>query len=130
MRDPKSYAKKVETYVERYATPEDADRARGGDDEDDDEDDDDEVMGGGGQSSRPKAPTRGVAPPLTAPPTNGHSSSNGTTTNGHSTSNGTAKRETGSEGEEENDDDDDEDDKMSDMGELSDGDGIMGEMDD
>lgn len=38
MRDPSGYAKKVETYVEKYATPDDADQAG------DDEDEDDEPM--------------------------------------------------------------------------------------
>ena len=117
MRDPKAYAKKVETYVERFATPEDADQARGGDDDDDDDEEDEEL--GNGEASRPKAPTRG-----TAPPTNGHSTSNGhATTNGHA--NGTSKERKGEEEEEDSDGD-----KMSDMGELSDGDEFMGEMDD
>jgi ubiquitin-conjugating enzyme E2 H len=42
MRDPKAYAKKVETYVERYATPADADG-----------DEDEDTMGGVG-SYKPK----------------------------------------------------------------------------
>lgn len=83
MRDPKAYAKKVETYVDKYASNEDADNAG--------DDDGDEPM------SR----------------SNGAKARNG---NGHT--NGDAEEE------------DDEDDKMSDMGELSDGDEFMGEMDD
>ena len=101
MRDPAGYNKKVEMYVERYATPEDADQAA----EDDDEDDSDE------EAPRPKKVE------------NGSSKTNGkaTTTNGN-----------GSKAEADDDEEDEEDDdKMSDMGELSDGDDeFMGEMDD
>lgn len=87
MRDPKAYAKKVESYVDKYASNEDADRA--GENGDDDE------------------------------PMSRSSRANG---NGHTT----AKEKAGSDDE----DDDDDDDPMSDMGELSDGDEFMGEMDD
>lgn len=87
MRDPKAYAKKVESYVDKYASNEDADRA--GENGDDDE------------------------------PMSRSSRANG---NGHTN----AKEKTGSDDE----DDDDDDDPMSDMGELSDGDEFMGEMDD
>lgn len=86
MRDPKAYAKKVESYVDKYASNEDADRAG-------EHGDDDEPMS---RSSRANG--------------NGHTS---------------AKEKAGSD----DDDDDDDDDPMSDMGELSDGDEFMGEMD-
>jgi ubiquitin-conjugating enzyme E2 H len=95
MRDPKAYAKKVETYVQRYATPADADEAG---------DEDEDKMGGVG-SYKPKRKLAGEAP----------------------SKNGKAKVDQKEEVEEE---DDDEEDKMSDMGELSDGDEFMGEMDD
>ncbi|ORX33895.1 ubiquitin-conjugating enzyme/RWD-like protein [Kockovaella imperatae] len=136
MRDPKAYAKKVESYVERFAMPEDADQARGGDDEDEDEEE--EELGpkraANGETSRPKAPTRGIAAPASTNThsngSNGHASAAAGTSNGHAKStsggiNGTSHHD---DGEEEEDDDDD--DKMSDMGELSDGDEFMGEMDD
>lgn len=87
MRDPKAYAKKVESYVDKYASNEDADRA--GENGDDDE------------------------------PMSRSSRANG---NGHTT----AKEKAGSDDE----DEDEDDDPMSDMGELSDGDEFMGEMDD
>ncbi|KAK8847409.1 ubiquitin-conjugating enzyme E2 8 [Kwoniella newhampshirensis] len=105
MRDPKAYAKKVESYVDRYATPEDADQA-GEDDDEDDEDEDD---------------------PRPLKRQNGHGTSNGTTkVNGNGNGNGAATEE--ADGDE---DDEDEDDKMSDMGEFSDDDEeIMGKMDD
>jgi ubiquitin-conjugating enzyme E2 H len=117
MRDPKAYAKKVESYVERFATPEDADNA--GDDEDD-EDGDDEPM-----SNKQRQQQSG------ARSGNGHSNGNGngaSNGNGHGTGNGNGVKSSG-DGEDE-DMDDDGSDKMSDMGELSDGDEFMGEMDD
>lgn len=117
MRDPKAYAKKVESYVERFATPEDADNA--GDDEDD-EDGDDEPM-----SNKQRQQQSG------ARSGNGHSNGNGngaSNGNGHGTGNGNGVK-SGGDGEDE-DMDDDGSDKMSDMGELSDGDEFMGEMDD
>jgi ubiquitin-conjugating enzyme E2 H len=106
MRDPKAYAKKVETYVERYAAPEDADLAGDGDEDDEDEN-------------------------MDVPPSRRHGISGSKVegkaqqVNGHAvdSANEAEKRE-------EEDDDDDDDDKMSDMGELSDGDEFMGEMDD
>nr|XP_031860635.1 ubiquitin-conjugating enzyme E2 8 [Kwoniella shandongensis]KAA5527707.1 ubiquitin-conjugating enzyme E2 8 [Kwoniella shandongensis] len=106
MRDPKAYAKKVESYVDRYATPEDADQA--GEDDDDDEDEDD---------------------PRPLKRHNGHSGTNGDAKpNGNGHNNGNGKTEDDVDGEE---DEDDEDDKMSDMGEFSDDDEeIMGKMDD
>ncbi len=106
MRDPKSYAKKVESYVDRFATPEDADQA--GDDDDEDED---QPMGG--NSGRPK--TMETA-------TNGNGVSNG-----HSNGNGHANGTNGTNGADGEEDDDE--DNMSDMGTLSDGDEFMGEMD-
>jgi ubiquitin-conjugating enzyme E2 H len=116
MRDPTAYAKKVETYVERYATPADADEA-GDDDEDSDR------MGGPG-SYRPKRKLTGgdrdgsgSGTPKTAK----------TTGNGHDKA---AGEETKKDADGEEEDDDEEEDKMSDMGELSDGDEFMGEMDD
>ncbi|WVR04635.1 ubiquitin-conjugating enzyme E2 8 [Kwoniella sp. DSM 27419] len=107
MRDPKAYAKKVESYVERFATPEDADQAG----EDDEEDDD-----GNDVLSKPK------------PKANGHAHANG---NGTGNSNGNGNGNGNGHAPEDEDDDDDEDDKMSDMGEFSDDDDdIMGKMDD
>jgi ubiquitin-conjugating enzyme E2 H len=98
MKDPKGYAKKVETYVERYAQPEDAEL-----------DDEDDIP-----APRPKAVAK--APATDVPNgSNGQSSTNG---NSNGDKNGAEE------------DDDDDDDKMSDMGELSDGDEFMGEMDD
>jgi len=110
MRDPKAYAKKVESYVDRFATPEDANQAG----EDDDEDEDQPM---GGTSGRPKTVEK-----ATSTNGNGHS-------NDHAKGNGNGKgngETSGLDGEEE----DDEEDKMSDMGALSDGDEFMGEMDD
>ncbi|WWC86894.1 uncharacterized protein L201_001773 [Kwoniella dendrophila CBS 6074] len=108
MRDPKAYAKKVESYVDRYATPEDADQA--GEDDEEDSDDDEADL------------------PLRKK-TNGQMNGNG---NGHS--NGNTKKINGDAKngnvEEEENGDSDEEDKMSDMGELSDEDDIMGKMDD
>jgi ubiquitin-conjugating enzyme E2 H len=112
MRDPKAYAKKVETYVERYAAPEDADLAGDGD-----EDDEDENM------DVPPSRRHGISGSKVegkAQQVNGNGSSNGHAVD---SANEAEKRE-------EEDDDDDDDDKMSDMGELSDGDEFMGEMDD
>ena len=114
MRDPKAYAKKVETYVQRYATPADADDA-GEEDED--------KMGGPG-SYKPKRKmtngngngtgTGGAAGATETPQTPSASRSGNGTTNGKV----------------EEEDDDEVEDDMSDMGELSDGDEFMGEMDD
>jgi ubiquitin-conjugating enzyme E2 H len=110
MRDPKAYAKKVETYVQRYATPADADDA-GEEDED--------KMGGPG-SYKPKRKLANG---------NGNGTAGGATeTPQTSSATGTANGTTNGKVEEE--DEDDDDDKMSDMGELSDGDEFMGEMDD
>jgi ubiquitin-conjugating enzyme E2 H len=96
MRDPKAYTKKVESYVEKYASAEDADNAGGNEDGD-------EPMS---RSNRDRE-------------RNGNGS--GAAGNGHS--NGVD-----ADGE---DDDESMSDKMSDMGELSDGDDeFMGEMDD
>lgn len=114
MRDPLGYAKKVENYVERYATPQNADEAAGGDDEDDEEE---ELVP---RSKRPEKATSTAGATGNGSATNG----NGTSTNGQAV-NGNSKAD-----DDEEDDDDDEDDKMSDMGELSDGDEFMGEMDD
>ncbi|GFZ47752.1 E2 ubiquitin-conjugating enzyme 8 [Saitozyma sp. JCM 24511] len=129
MRDPKAYAKKVESYVERYATPEDADQAGEGDD------DEDEPMGGRGAASA-RARRAGLGPSGGSGGgsggTNGH-------TNGHNGGEGRSNGMNGTHGtngtnghhvDEEEEEDEDEDDKMSDMGELSDGDEFMGEMDD
>ena len=123
MRDPKAYAKKVESYVDRFATPEDADQAG------DDEDDDDEDVPMGGSLGRPK---------IVEKATNGNGSSGNGMGNGHAEGNrqaGATKSEEDDEDEENDDedeenDDEDEADKMSDMGALSDGDEFMGEMDD
>lgn len=130
MRDPKAYAKKIESYVERFATPQDAEGA--GDGEDDDEDD---LVGS--VSNRPKHMEKASA---AAAASNGHANGNGKA-NGHvngasngSATNGHGKGAAGSNGhgqdEDDEDEDEDEDDKMSDMGELSDTDEFMGEMDD
>lgn len=97
MRDPKAYTKKVESYVEKYASAEDADKAGGAADGD-------EPMS---RSNRDRD-------------RNGNGNGNGAAGNGHS--NGVD-----ADGE---DDDESVSDKMSDMGELSDGDEFMGEMDD
>ncbi|ORY30395.1 ubiquitin-conjugating enzyme/RWD-like protein [Naematelia encephala] len=116
MRDPKAYAKKVETYVERFARPADADNA--GEGSDDDEDDDEPMNGPKG-----RAASNGRL--------NGNGNGNGHTGNGngngHSSGNGHADE---AEAEDDEEEDEDEDEKMSDMGELSDADEFMGEMDD
>lgn len=116
MRDPKAYAKKVETYVQRYATPADADDA-GEEDED--------KMGGPG-SYKPKRKM-----------TNGTSAGNGNGTGGAAgatetpqTPNDSRSGNGTTNGKVEEEDEDEDDDDMSDMGELSDGDEFMGEMDD
>ena len=107
MRDPKAYAKKVESYVERFATPQDADEAG------DDSDDDDEDQPMGGSLGRPKTVERG---------TNGG--------NGHTNGNGKTSAAEEEEEEEEGEEEDDDGEKMSDMGALSDRDDeFMGEMD-
>lgn len=118
MRDPKAYAKKVESYVERFASPQDADEA--GDDDDEDEDEDEVMM---------KRPANGQAR------ANGNNNGNGTGTGAASNANGNGKSNANGNGHTNGDEDGmDEDgsdsDKMSDMGELSDGDEFMGEMDD
>jgi len=118
MRDPTAYAKKVETYVERYATPADADDA-GDDDEDSDR------MGGPG-SYRPKRK-------LTGAEAGRDGSGSGTPKTAKTNGNGHDKavgEETKKDADGEEEEEDDEEDKMSDMGELSDGDEFMGEMDD
>ncbi|WRT64764.1 ubiquitin-conjugating enzyme E2 8 [Kwoniella shivajii] len=116
MRDPKAYAKKVESYVDRYATPEDADQAG----EDDDEDEDEE-----GTTLRRRKPSIS---------TNGNGHTNGDKkVNGTNGANGNGNGHDKEEDEDDMDDDEDddsEDDNMSDMGELSDEDDIMGKMDD
>ncbi|KAI9636379.1 ubiquitin-conjugating enzyme/RWD-like protein, partial [Dioszegia hungarica] len=114
MRDPKAYAKKVESYVERYASTEDADRAGPG------EDDDEE--GGVGNSPR------NVRGPIVPAPSGAGAAAAGSNGNGNGNGNGQAgKSHSGSDGEEAEGSDGD---NMSDMGELSDGDEFMGEMDD
>lgn len=119
MRDPKAYAKKVESYVERFATPADADDAGDGD-----EDEDEDRMGGpGSYKAKKRLEANGHSGAAT---TNGNKST--TNGNGNGVSNGQKSNGDG-DGDEE-DEDEDEDDKMSDMGELSDGDEFMGEMDD
>ncbi|KIR75359.1 ubiquitin-conjugating enzyme E2-24 kDa [Cryptococcus deuterogattii CA1014] len=114
MRDPKAYAKKVESYVERFASAEDADQAGG--DESDEED----------EPVPPKAKAKTDA-------MNGNVNANGNGhANGHANGHGSAHahgvngvHRHGHEHEEE-----DEDDKMSDMGEFSeDEEDIMGSMD-
>ena len=112
MRDPTGYAKKVESYVEKYATPEDADQAG-----DDDSDEEEEPV------PRSKKPEKGVA---TNPVVSGAAAGAvgaSIAAEGTGVANGA---DTNGDGE----DDDDEEDNMSDMGELSDGDEFMGEMDD
>ncbi|OCF32602.1 ubiquitin-conjugating enzyme E2 8 [Kwoniella heveanensis CBS 569] len=117
MRDPKAYAKKVESYVDRYATPEDADQAG----EDDSDEDDDEPP----ERSKPKVNGNGA--------TNGNGEANG---NGHAHNNGHTnghdpKAGNGANGHDEEEEDEEEDDNMSDMGEFTDDeDDIMGKMDD
>jgi ubiquitin-conjugating enzyme E2 H len=110
MRDPKAYAKKVETYVQRYATPADADDA-GEEDED--------KMGGPGSYKPKRKLTNG-----TGNGTAGGATETPQTPSASRSGNGTTN------GKVEEEDEDDDDDKMSDMGELSDGDEFMGEMDD
>jgi ubiquitin-conjugating enzyme E2 H len=130
MRDPKAYAKKVETYVEKYATPTDADQV--GEGSDDEDEDDDQVMNGNTPSRRngsgkggPQGKAIGNGNGLTIGTVNGNGSGN---VNGNGNGNGhVQKKEDNGEDE---DEEEDEDDKMSDMGELSDGDEFMGEMDD
>jgi ubiquitin-conjugating enzyme E2 H len=113
MRDPLGYAKKVESYVERYATPQDADSAAP-----DDEDDEDEEP-----APRAKKLEKGKAKSDATPTANGNGAAGSA-----AGLNGDAKAE--KVDDEAEDGDEDEDDKMSDMGELSDGDEFMGEMDD
>lgn len=118
MRDPKAYAKKVESYVERFASAEDADQA-GGDDESDEEYEP--------VPPKVKAKTNGV---------NGNVNGNGNgQPNGHANGNGNDNADgvngvNGHGEEHEEDDEEDEDEKMSDMGEFSeDEEDIMGTMD-
>jgi ubiquitin-conjugating enzyme E2 H len=113
MRDPVAYNKKVESYVEQYASPEDADQAG----EDEDDDDDDAPMGYGTSIGRPK-----VVVPAPAATGTGSTQAKAGNENGKS-------KESDDEDEDE-DEDDDNDDRMSDMGAMSDEEGIMGEMDD
>jgi ubiquitin-conjugating enzyme E2 H len=114
MRDPKAYAKKVETYVQRYATPADADDA-GEEDED--------KMGGPGSYKPKRKMANGNG--------NGSSAAGGATETPQTPSaSWSANGTTNGKVEEEDEEDDDDDEKMSDMGELSDGDEFMGEMDD
>jgi len=103
MRDQAAYDKKVRSYVERYAKPEDAEYA-GQDDEDED------------TPASPTIRSKGKQPA-------GKLSGNGTSANS-AAANGHSKGPNGAE------DEDDEDENMSDMGELSDGDDFMGDMDD
>jgi len=111
MRDQTAYDKKVRSYVERYAKPEDADHA--GHDDDDDE----EVVGSLSSRSKGKQPAgKPNGSPTKGAGTNGH-------TNGSNGAGASGKAVVEEEV-------DDEDEKMSDMGELSDGDEFMGEMDD
>lgn len=117
MRDPKAYAKKVESYVERFASAEDADQA-GGDDESDEENEP--------VPPKAKAKTNGV---------NGNANGNGNGhRNGHANGNGNNNTNgvngVNGHGDEHEEEDEDEDDKMSDMGEFSeDEEDIMGAMD-
>lgn len=148
MRDPAAYARKVETYVDRFATPEDADQA-GDEDEDEDETDDagpsrpkklelgrrqgsssaaDAGAGAGSGLGTSAGNGRVGANGLPSGNGSGHANGNGAAKNG---GNGHVKNGDGKDGDDEQEEDeDDEDDKMSDMGELSDGDEFMGEMDD
>ncbi|OXG80045.1 ubiquitin-conjugating enzyme E2 H [Cryptococcus neoformans A2-102-5] len=113
MRDPKAYAKKVESYVERFASAEDADQA-GGDDESDEENEP--------VPPKAKAKTKGV---------NGNVNGNGTGhPNGNGNNNTNGVNGVNGHGDEHEEEDEDEDDKMSDMGEFSeDEEDIMGAMD-
>ncbi|KAL7419994.1 ubiquitin-conjugating enzyme E2 H [Cryptotrichosporon argae] len=117
LRDPKAYAHKVQAYVERYASNEDADQAGDGDD------DDDEMPMSKKSKTRPSAGA-GANVAAAANGANGPAASNA---NGHA-ANGHRNGHTDDLANGEIDDDDE--DKMSDMGELSDGDEFMGEMDD
>ncbi|WVQ98064.1 ubiquitin-conjugating enzyme E2 8 [Kwoniella sp. CBS 9459] len=122
MRDPKAYAKKVESYVERFATPEDADQAG----EDDSDDSEDELP----VRSKPKVNGNGNGTAATngngQTNGNGHAHTNGHTNGGHDPNGNGVDGEDGEE-----DDEEDEDDNMSDMGEFTDDeDDIMGKMDD
>jgi ubiquitin-conjugating enzyme E2 H len=112
MRDPTGYAKKVESYVEKYATPEDADQAG-----DDDSDEEEEPV------PRSKKPVKGVA---TNPVVNGAAAGAAGASIAAEGTGAANKADKNGEGE----DDEEEEDNMSDMGELSDGDEFMGEMDD
>ncbi|RSH83444.1 Ubiquitin-conjugating enzyme E2 8 [Apiotrichum porosum] len=105
MRDSKAYWKKVESYVDKYANETDADHAGDHD----------------GAETMSRSHRARAAGSNGAGPSNG--ASNGT-------SNGAGNGHSNGHGEDGEDDDDDDDDKMSDMGELSDGDEFMGEMDD
>jgi ubiquitin-conjugating enzyme E2 H len=122
MRDPAAYAKKVETYVERYATPADADDA--GDDEEDSD-----RMGGPG-SYRPKRKLAGSGGGTQKSAKMEGDSASSATGNGNGNGNGHAGTKGSEATKADEEDDEEDDDKMSDMGELSDGDEFMGEMDD
>lgn len=111
MRDPTGYAKKVESYVEKYATPEDAHQA--GEDSDEEEE----------PVPRSKKPEKGVAVnPVIGGPVAGAAVAIAAA--GTDVANGVDTNGNGDDGDE------DDEDNMSDMGELSDGDEFMGEMDD
>lgn len=116
MRDPKAYAKKVESYVDRFATAGEAD---GSDDEED-------KMGGVG-SYRAKPRLSGAAAAAAAA---GTATAAGGSTNGSGATKRKAEDEGHQSGDGEGEDGEEEEDAMSDMGELSDGEDFMGEMDD
>lgn len=122
MRDPKAYAKKVESYVEKYASGDDADKAGEGEDDE------------GGEGAVGNSPRNTRAPIAAAAASSAAASSGARNGNGASNGNGNGhagRLHTGDDEEEVgNGNDDDDDDNMSDMGELSDGDEFMGEMDD
>jgi ubiquitin-conjugating enzyme E2 H len=122
MRDPAAYAKKVETYVERYATPADADDAG-------DEEEDSDRMGGPG-SYRPKRKLAGSGGGTQKSAKMEGDSASSATGNGNGNGNGHAGTKGSEATKADEEDDEEDDDKMSDMGELSDGDEFMGEMDD
>jgi ubiquitin-conjugating enzyme E2 H len=119
MRDPKAYAKKVESYVEKYATPSDADEAG--------EDDEDKMGGVGSYRPKRKLATNGngngASAGAGAAATTTAAAGTANTGNGNESGNAKAEKD-------EEEDEDEDDDAMSDMGELSDGDEFMGEMDD
>ncbi|WVQ83343.1 ubiquitin-conjugating enzyme E2 8 [Cryptococcus sp. DSM 104549] len=116
MRDPKAYARKVESYVERFASREDADQAG------EENDSDDEAM-----MSPSKRSANGLGANGGRANGNGSANGAGAGANGNGNGNGHAHGDDGTD----EDEDEDEEDKMSDMGEFSDDeDEIMGKMDD